>query len=528
MTHERDNSTSVENKNFEDLIQESNSELDKIASYAGLDLFDPQVQKKKELRLKLSPIVKVISKQWNRLITQENMLPSRDRTAEQDKTFAFITRTKQTLFSAMFSIKLIIKLLQDLNKDNEKQLKDMIEKFNKENITELNVAGAELNKKFTTLTQADWHIGNLSYGENISYYMGIGAAVLKFLTMVSLAWSTTLGEAAAYAGHIFYPITASFTASAKLFGLLIRSVQFFVASEATEEGRIHAEVAADDTKVLLRKSAMFRFFIFSLHTLSVLAFAGILATPVGWALVAAATLLEWLDDNVLAAQKANKELADFNNKHPDKDALKKTEIEQLKELENAAAKTNSERNWNSINVIAMILVACAPVPIAGPILAIIGLSMCAIVPIRNITNMAINYFEKPAATKEAAKNLSTETTVESSDKILDAGLERTPAPTPSVSNVHRQLAATEASVAPKTQNPETQNPGLDGIKPKVANVESTNTNATAKRSDKVGKGGLFDTKSTHLGVTKMLTNPAPTKPVTNPAPSQPVTSNKAK
>lgn len=411
MAHNRDSLISEKAETFESLLQESKELLSTLRKEVtnGEGILDPNTQKKKELLVKLDPIMKELHTQWKALSEEEEkarLLASISSVNEDEKLTTketspaiAIANARKKLKSVMQHLKDIITAITALTITTESHFKEKIDHFNQEN-RDVDIEISALSKEYALLRKNTAYIARLEYGKDLSTYMTYGTAALKAVVTIGLAWFHTLGEAAETAGTIFYPISAAFTSSAKLFSFLGRTTQFFIASTEANKREISEvrKLELEDTKALLRKSAMFKLLTFSLSLLSTLALAGVLATPIGWAFVAAATLVDWIDDGLGASQRADKALQKFKEKHTEElvDPAEENRdiLNQLKILQKKADQAKSEARWGFANTVAMILIACGPIPFAGPILGLAGLAVFGIVSIRNTYVAAKPYVEK--------------------------------------------------------------------------------------------------------------------------------------
>lgn len=418
MMHDRDSLLIPEQAEaFDSLLEESKKLLSELRKEVtnGEGILDPNTQKKKELLVRLDPIINELHKQSKALREKEaKIMASVSRASEEEKLN--INKTRQAiagagkkLNSVMQHLKNIIIAITALTIDTQSDFIEKIELFNKEN-TDVDKEILALSAEYALLRENTKYIARLEYGKDLSTYMTYGTTALNAVVTVGLAWFITLGEAARAAGAIFYPITAAFTSLARLFSFLGRTTQFFIASSQANKQEIDAvrKLELEDTKALLRKSAVFRLLTLSLNLLSTLAFAGLLATPIGWALVAAATLVEWIDDGLGASQRADKLLQKFEKEHPevltDPETADADILREFKTLKEKADHAKSEAKWGFANVVAMMLIACGPIPFAGPILGLAGLAIFGIVSIRNAYVAAKPYIEKHLATEGAKQD----------------------------------------------------------------------------------------------------------------------------
>ena len=414
MAHSQDSLRPEHVETFESLLKELNRLLSELRKEVtnGEGTLDPNTQKKKELLVKLDPIMKEFYKKCKELHEEEentrilasSSFVNKDEKLTPEKTKLAIANARKKLKSVMQHLKDIITAITTLTISTENSFKEKIDQFNQENINiAVGIQLLDLSKEYTLLRKNTNYIARLEYGKDLSTYMTYGTAALKAAVTIGLAWFNTLNEAAQVAGTIFYPISAAFTSSAKLFSFLGRASQFFIASNAANKREISAirKLELEDTKALLRNSAGFKLLTFSFSLLSVLAFAGILATPIGWAFVAVATVADWIDDGLGASQRADKALHKFKEEYTEKLAQGKTEIvSQLNTLQEKTEHAKLEAQWGFANAVAMILMACGPIPLAGPILGLAGLGVFGIVSIRNTYIAAKPYVEKYFAAPE--------------------------------------------------------------------------------------------------------------------------------
>ena len=426
MSHER-NSLSEQGQAddievlFKKLLKESKEELDELRAQVtnGEGIFDPIIQKEKELFVRIKLIRQQLEGQWK-------FIQEKEKGKAQPEDRKPVIDAKNKLILVMKELKSIILLIKNLAvskeedqkitpekrietfKENTKNFKKQIKEFNENTEKIMN----SLLNDYYSLEKNIQRITTLKYGEDVSDTMNIVTATLKALVTAGLAWFDTLSGAAQAAGSIFYPISATFTSSAKLFSFLGRTAQFFIASNdlSREEIKGLRTLESDDTKALLKKSATFKFLAFSFSALSVLAFAGVLATPVGWAFVAATTLVDWIDDGLGAFQRNNKALEKFKTEHSAALANpghtdNKKKVDKLQILQEKVDKAKSEAKWGFANTVAMILIACGPIPFAGPFLGLAGLAVFGAVSIRNTYVTAKPYVEKYLAA--AARYFST-------------------------------------------------------------------------------------------------------------------------
>jgi hypothetical protein len=357
-------------------LQELNEELgrldEKLKGKSIFNIFNPTIRKKRDLILELQNRI-------TKLELAEIKIPS-ENNEDKDLRKRIIDNIKE-----------IVSLIPELQKNTEPQFKAKKAIFD------------ELINKFNKGREEE--IDTLNYGRDIFSMMDILTTVTRGVLTIILGWNIGIAQAAAYTGIIFYPINAAFIATAMLFNLIIRVIELFRASgdlQAAKEKALGTQ-EQKDAEFLLKTSAAFRFLIFTVQVLSVLAFAGLLSTPLGWIFVAGATLITWIDETFSKIKTAKADLRAFEISccelsFPE---YKKNYIK----LQEEVAKAEKDAAWNFINVISAILIACGPIPVAGPFLGLIGLGLLAINPVRKGLTAIHNKFFKekksdPASTTE--------------------------------------------------------------------------------------------------------------------------------
>ena len=284
----------------------------------------------------------------------------------------------QTLKEAIIqNIRDIIPLIKNLkNNATERELKSKI------------LALDSLIENFNKNQDEALQITTLNYGVNLFTILNYLATATKGIMTCFLAWNIGVSKALQHISPIFYPINASFIAVSMFFKFLITSVEFFRTRRAVKEAGVYAEQELADAKALLKTSTAFQFFIFTFQLLAALAFAGALTTPLGWAFVAGATLVGWVNETFLGVKNAQ---AQMNKYQENTQAYKDAEAEFNKQ--------KNEARWKFINVESAILVACGPIPPIGPLLGLIGLGLLAINPVKlGLTFIYTKFFkEKNAA-----------------------------------------------------------------------------------------------------------------------------------
>lgn len=437
MTQERASPLSEEDKAFNSLLKDVKDLLSRIRKDVtnGEGILDPNTQKKRELFVRLRPIVMQLERQWEALHKEEEKARISGSLKDKD-LIPKIQQAKHCIYSAMIDLREIIDALASLNRKKENDLKNQINRFNEET-SELygyNQEIASILVEYDLLKLNTIHVARLEYGRDISDYLSYVIAALKGAVTIGLAWSYNLSEAAKAAGSIFYPVSAAFTTLAKLFSLLGRISQFFIARSESERAKAVEEdryarnlrlLELQNTESLLGKSVIFKFLTFSFNLLSTLAFAGVLATPLGWCFVAAATFVDWIDDGLGGVQRADKQIEKFKEQH-NMQSLSLVEKTELAELQTKANTARSEATWGLINTIAMALIGFGPfVPFAGPFLGLAGLALFGVVAIRNTYVVAKPYAENYFAVKNTTQEELTATASHEKTHEFDIELQAT-------------------------------------------------------------------------------------------------------
>jgi len=399
------------------------AELEK-AERSGAAILDPNLTKKKELIAQIEPIMDAIQNQWQALQeAEEEALVTEGSTllaspSNKKSLIDKLTRQKVKLRSAKNKFKRTAKEFKStilgvsaLNISTEATVIDRINDLN-ENTENLNQIVPDLLAQFEALKKNTQIIAKLEYGKTLSTYLGYTSAGAKGIFTFWLAWIETLQEATKAAGAIFYPISATFTTIIKLFTLGARLLQLYIAkNEANKASSELARERLNEDIKLLRQSTVFKFVAFTLNFISILAFAGILTTPFGFILVAAATAVDWLDDGLGGWWRARQGQKKFEAAYKDSDqAIKDCSAYQEEKIayQQKVKQTASAARWGFVNTVAMILIACAPIPVAGPFMSLAGLTLFGAVTVRNVYVAAKpyairlkNYFRPSKNTEQA-------------------------------------------------------------------------------------------------------------------------------
>lgn len=468
--------------NFQTLLFDAKSLLTQLQKEvtSGAAILDPNTPKKQELVAKLKPIMDAISNQWQLAQAAED---EADKLAESNPRKKSLKekakRVKQKFKLAAKELKETILAATMLNVSTEATVVESAQKLNTET-NDINISMTDLLAQFTLLNDRMKFIARIEYGKTLSTYLIYAAAAGKAIYTFVLAWADTLGEAAKAAGTLFYPINATFATIVKIFVLSAKAIQVYIAhDEANKPGNELAKTELENAKILLRKSAIFKFVAVTLNFLSILAFAGILTTPIGWMFVAAATTVDWLDDGWGASQRALEGRKTFLEKHALSDKESQAYQDGLNYCQEKIAQTQTAARWGFGSVVSIILIASAPIPIAGPMLSLAGLLVLGIVTVRNVYVAAKPYFPTIKdyffPRKKEAKEELEETESDKFDRTLYV------APTPAIQETIAPKAIKE--ISPEHIVPITQ----EVREPKVAVSAQMNNDAKVVSPSQEGK-----------------------------------------
>jgi len=381
----------------------------------GAAIADPEIDKKQELVSKLMPIMDTLIQHWDTIRDAEKKIASDEKRIEtlplssnpEDSSFQrrkqhqqdlkTLEETKEKFKLSVEKLGIIIRSVQDLHVSTQAtvMLQNEIHGFNN-STQDINKLMTSLLEQFGTLQQNTTNIARLDYGKKVSTYMIYVSAALKSGLTLYLAWIDTLSEATKTAGTIFYPISATFTTTVKLLAFLGTIVQYFIASsEANKELVEIRKEELENSKAILRKSTAFKFVAFTLNFLSILAFAGLLTTPVGWIFVAAATAIDWVNEGLHAYYEAQKSLKKFDDFYRvNTPEQKEFELSDRLKYEAKVNQTRTTAIWGFANTVAVILLACSPIPVAGPFIALAGIGLLSVVTIRNVYVAGMPYAKR--------------------------------------------------------------------------------------------------------------------------------------
>ncbi|MCD6038908.1 MAG: hypothetical protein K0S27_308 [Gammaproteobacteria bacterium] len=330
---------------------------------------------------------------------------------------------KKSLMIIQFNITLDTLLQQKNNSpEQEKQLNEILQYIHTtlSSIDELNDSTESkfqqhlevLNQKihvYNETKKLDEQIATVHYGKNLFSTGDYLDNVLKAGMILFRAWHAGIRVAIHHVSPLFKPIHSLLVSLTILCNFIISIIELVKKSRSNtvlaKENALQ-EQESKDAESLLKTSIIFKSIVLTLHILSTLAFVGIITTPVGVVFLAAASLVGWIDET-FGEYKKNKNAM---KKFPalDKDHLLTSEdIKKLELLKKQTAEARRESTWKAVNVIAMILIACGPIPPAGPLVGLIGISMLAIAPARLLYNQAKAEKDKSEAAWKMAAAVST-------------------------------------------------------------------------------------------------------------------------
>lgn len=276
--------------------------------------------------------------------------------------------------------------LENLNKDNEQEFIITVDLFN--TVTQKYNYGQRLNdiKLNSKMLLKDKKqkniIEKLLYGEKLTFSAGYLGSAVHIVYLIALCFEFTLIQAAKVAGSIFYPISATVTTLSKLFNVVASAVQKKSHQQIISDKMLHSE-ELKEAQLLIRRSFILKLTSISLTALTIGAFATALLSPVGWGLVAAANVIDWIDTGLGGIKNVELELkAAIRILHQDPEDQEALENVRQKQRELSKAKLNEK--WIRTSMFAMVLFACSPIPAAGPILMALGLTIFTVAAIRNI------------------------------------------------------------------------------------------------------------------------------------------------
>jgi hypothetical protein len=478
---------SHEQLNLQQQLDEAQKRLNTLLIEAyEQDFFDSSTQKKMEIAHELSDIIKKLNK-----ITQgiESC-----REAINNETIGQAAPRKDHLFQIEHKLRGVVASLQQvvltiptLNAANQNDTKDKIEN--------LNSTIGELNGKIQNYTNTyqdaaiqftDCIITTISYGESISGYMSLAMTALKKAMMLWLTYSEQLEKALETVEVIFPPIIWSLNALAKFFnfvGIAAKSIHVGQAKIKSQDSEYVRELA--EAEAFLKTSALAKFTIFGLHLLTVLAFAGVLATPLGWIFIAVSAGIEWFDEKVRPFWRAQKEYAEVE-KSP---TMLPEQLNAFKAKRDAA---RLEVVWGIVNVVAMTLIACGPIPFVGPFLGLAGLGLFGLVSVRNVIDAGLKY--------RASRNQTIPTTAEQEEVAiaLTPELVLTPPIAPTPITLQEKAIITPPQEGPKpTKTHATVNAAMESAAPATTLPEKVEaaTNRVRGRLFKAVKTVIKENKS---------------------------------
>ncbi len=337
-----------------------------------------------------------------------------------------VSRCKKAKTSLIFTLQRMKKMMRKMDRvivqqaqltAEDMDLRDVNEAIDNANM-DYDEAIKSIEQQYHQLRFEVLAISRLETAKKVSTYLNYGAAASKQGTTAFLAYEwDTFQKASSTASVAFYPVTAVIATVVQIFSFFSRVAQYRAVNRKLAEARellanpdivnksaedyeeavrrMHAATKADiekleEAKKEIANSLGYRFLAILLNTSSVvLALGGIgvlfiaapaiaIAAPI---LAAVATVIYWVDDELAPYLRAKKELQEVKDKYGSTPSLDQ-QIE-LDGLARVAAERKSSAQWKSLGVLYMICLACAPIPVAGPIIALIGTGLFGIACLRS-------------------------------------------------------------------------------------------------------------------------------------------------
>lgn len=416
----------LENKTMEQVLKEAEEKLVLLRKEVnqGDNLIDLDMSERAAVLVQIKPLIVQLQQAWDELDSVESSTPTPGSTSEEERKKQQKQKKQEqrtALITVAERLKKIVINTTHLNITTDGSYHKEVEDFNFA-IDDINARKKVIEQLLAQYQKIDKNIQDISrleFAKNMSIYMTYATAVAKAITTIGLAWMDTLAQASQQAGLIFYPITATLNTITALFRLGSRGAQYYLAYSESRKEQLEElrQIELARARRLLAKSIVLRSLVFTLNLLSILAFAGVLATPVGWVFVAASTFVDWLDKGIGAYIGAKKTLngfikeysasnlfrgIDLSNasseevrKYVDQELKKLSEVEKqkhkegftlspedtqrrikLRELKEHYIHVDKTRNTTIIgfaNTVAMVMIACGPLPGIGPLLGLAGL-----------------------------------------------------------------------------------------------------------------------------------------------------------
>ena len=396
----------------------------------GKGVQDFHMKTRRKLLARLGSLIERLDNQW--LDMKETISDSRQRPVKDP----VIEREKEIFLDVMRRVNKIITITNALTVATEStyQIDKPIAIANsniKMNTLTLDKEMLEIIQRYRTLRNNIKDIAESEFARNLSIYLVYFTAAIKGITTAFLAWGDGLSRAAEKTGSIFYPVSATFNTTAASLRLSSCISRWYIAYTKAKKTQKQADKQEELER---RENVFFSVLTVTLNGLSFLAFAGILTMPLGWVFVAAAMLMDWVDNGLGGYRRANAGLCAYlSNKKdilfelfgagyydekgcfklktvkdisaaleaerakPPGSPIVKKKIEELQLLlllQKKVDETKTAAQWRALSVISMILIACGPIPAAGSLLGLAGLVVMGIDVGANIKPYLDPYLEK--------------------------------------------------------------------------------------------------------------------------------------
>ena len=366
------------------------------------------------------------------LINQTLDVPNEDAEEEERSIWR---KQDRSLHSIKDRLRLVAEE-KKISEDSISKLDDSIDEYN---------AVERIKQK---ISNVKWLRGLYEYGS----YAGIG---IKFVVLAWLGIKISFAHAAFTVGIVFPPLIYGFIALRALFDTGAKAYLFKANRRALEgalkrDERTYNRIASKSSQ-FLRTAAAATAFVF--NTLAMLSFAAVLvgsAFPIlpawfataaaGWLFVAVASGAGWISDSYIPTQRAEKHYHDLQKQQEQKPSpgLASELHKAKKEFHNK----DTENTWGRRGIFATFLTASAPIPVIGPIVALVGYAIMAVVGIRGAIVSVEGLLTKKSSTEKPTMTAADDPEILSSQKYnkepgmmlttgavrrrLDAEIEMTP------------------------------------------------------------------------------------------------------
>ncbi len=435
----------ISDTEFVSLLQKAEELLTELEKKMQSGEISDNTKEKSNILLQLKPVVAQLNEQWKMLQMEAARLKERELTnpsasPKMSKRKARFIKAKSKFHLAVKRLNTMINKIRDSLSATERnfrlQTQQEVDRFN-ESLDESNSSFVEIMQKYKQLKRDTKYIVRLEYSKQAVTYMTYATAATKGGFTAWLAWVDSLNEATKLAGTIFYPISATFTTLINTCSFLFRTCQYYIARDQynkSQDSMYKEELAR--RKASLRRSAAFKFVASVFNTLSILAFLGVLTTPVGFAFIAAATTVNWIDDGLGAYLEAKESLREYEDSIPNLKDLNEDEQREHSTFQKKVTDAKTAAIWGFANTVAVILAACAPIPVIGPFLGLAGLALLGVATMRNVIVNGKPFVRKLFGIKEQHEMQETELTesprINSSEKRMQMMLKQGKTAGPSV------------------------------------------------------------------------------------------------